>query len=123
MEIVFCLGIIALAAYMVRSAVMVWRDPHQARIEAGGWAKLGKHGAWAVTRGIAPFAAMFTCLALMTISFVGADAWPSARGPLEAAGTVLFILMLACWLVITSIAVFNRPRLFVPPYLRDKRRL
>ncbi|MFD4722322.1 hypothetical protein ACFWN8_29030 [Streptomyces sp. NPDC058431] len=70
-----------------------------------------------------PVAAMFTCLALMAISFIGADAWGTGRGPLEAAGTVFFILMLACWLVIASIAAFNRPRLLVPPYLRDRRRL
>ncbi|MET7322469.1 hypothetical protein [Streptomyces sp. NPDC005549] len=123
MGILVCLGLIILAAYMVRNAVMVWRDPHRARAEADGWDKLGKRGAWAVTRGIVPVAAMFSCLALMAISLIGADAWATGRGPLETAGTVFFLLMLACWLVIVSVAAFNRPRSLVPPYLRDKRRL
>ncbi|MEV5463117.1 hypothetical protein [Streptomyces sp. NPDC002788] len=123
MGIVVCVGFITLAGYMVRSAVMVWRDPHRARAEADGWDRLGKRGAWAVTRGIVPVAAMFTCLALMMISALGAETWSTVRGPLETSGTVFFILMLACWVVIASIAVFNRPRFLVPPYLRDRRRL
>lgn len=118
-----CVGFITLAGYMVRSAVMVWRDPHQARAEADGWDRLGKRGAWAVTRGIVPVAAMFTSLALMLISALGAETWSTVRGPLEASGAVFLILMLACWPVIASIAVFNRPRFLIPPYLRDRRRL
>ncbi|GAP50764.1 hypothetical protein [Streptomyces azureus] len=123
MGIVVGVGFITLAGYMVRSAVMVWRDPHRARAQADGWNRLGRRGAWAVTRGIVPVAAMFTCLALMMISALGADTWSTVRGPLETTGTVFFILMLACWVVIASIAVFNRPRFLVPPYLRDRRRL
>ncbi|WNZ08992.1 hypothetical protein [Streptomyces sp. 11x1] len=102
---------------------MVWHDPHRARTEADGWDRLGKRGAWAVTRGIVPVAAMFTCVALMMLSALGADTWGAVRGPLETTGTVFFILMLVCWVVIASTAVFNRPRFLIPPYLRDRRRL
>ncbi|MEV6795628.1 hypothetical protein AB0M87_27380 [Streptomyces sp. NPDC051320] len=123
MNIVVCVGFVALAAYVVRSAVTVWRDPRRARTEADGLKRLGKRGAWAVTRGIVPVAAMFTCLALIVISFLGAETWSAVHGPLETSGTVLFLLMLVCWLVLASIAVFNRPRFLVPPYLRDRRRL
>jgi hypothetical protein len=59
----------------------------------------------------------------MVISFLGAEAWGTVRGALETVGTVFFILMLVCWVVIASIAVFNRPRFLVPPYLRDRRRM
>ncbi|GHG18712.1 hypothetical protein GCM10018777_36150 [Streptomyces albogriseolus] len=123
MAILFCLAITALAAYMVRRAVVVWRDPREARNEADGWGKLGTHGAWAVTRGIVPLAGVFVCVALMTLSSVGAEAWGAGRGPLETAGAVFLAVMLVCWLVLLSIAVLNRPRFVVPPYLRRRRRL
>ncbi|MFB7224395.1 hypothetical protein [Streptomyces sp. NPDC056227] len=76
-----------------------------------------------VIRGFVPVAAMFSCLAFMMIMEVAADALSPVRGPLATAGGVFLVVMLACWLVIASIAVFNRPRFLVPPHLRDKRRL
>ncbi|MFC7818602.1 MULTISPECIES: hypothetical protein [unclassified Streptomyces] len=123
MGIVVCVGFATLAGYMVRSAAMVWRDPRRARTEAAGWDKLGKRGAWAVTRGIVPVAGMFTCLAVMTISFLGAESWGTVRGALETVGTVFFVVMLICLVATASVAVFNRPGFLVPPYLRDRRRL
>ncbi|MGW1092844.1 hypothetical protein ACWD4L_43240 [Streptomyces sp. NPDC002596] len=76
-----------------------------------------------VIRGFVPVAAMFSCLAFMMITEVAADALSPVRGPLATAGGVFLVVMLACWLVIASIAVFTRPRFLVPPHLRDKRRL
>lgn len=123
MGIVLVLGLAALAGYMIRSAVLVWRDPCRARSEAAGWAKLGKRGAWAVTRGIVPVAAMFVCLAGMMVCFLGAESRGGVGGPLETAGGAFFLLVLACWAAIVSIAVFNRPKFLVPSYLRDRRSL
>ncbi|MEU9013428.1 hypothetical protein AB0D12_27440 [Streptomyces sp. NPDC048479] len=94
-----------------------------ARSEAETWQRLGDRGAWAVTRGVVAVASFFGCLALMVITAIVADSREELYGPLSAASSVFLAMMLGCGLVLTCIAIFNRPRFLVPPYLRDKRRL
>jgi hypothetical protein len=122
MGVLVCILLIGVAGNIVWSAVRVWGDPRQARTEARKWDRLGERGAWAVTRSIVAVAAMFVCIALMVTASAAADALVNLHGPLQEASSAFLVMMLACWLVIASIAIFNRPRFLVPPHLRDKRR-
>ncbi|REH18404.1 MULTISPECIES: hypothetical protein [unclassified Streptomyces] len=123
MGILVVIVLLSLAGYMSRSAVLVWRDPCRARAEAVGWDKLGERQGWAITRGIVPVTVMFACLALMALTLTAAEICDTARGLLEAAGGVFFVLMLVSLIGLLSIAVFNRPQFLVPPYLRGRRGL
>ncbi|MEV6408946.1 hypothetical protein AB0M58_39440 [Streptomyces bobili] len=121
-SVLVCLLLVGLATHTAWSAVLVWRDPRRAQEEARQWDRLGKHGAWAVTRGLVAMAASFACLALMMITYLAAEVFGQLRDSLVAVSGVFLCAMLACWLVILMIALINRPRCLIPPHLRAQRR-
>ncbi|MER6956682.1 hypothetical protein [Streptomyces sp. NPDC000618] len=120
-------GLIALAVRYVRLAVRVWREPERAPDTAQSLSiRIGIGGGWVLTRGVVVLAAHWVFLAIAMIAATVGEGASGAGRPAEpwlvialsgAAGVLL------CWLLIVPIAMFNRPRFLVVPYLRDRRRL
>ncbi|MEV1066905.1 hypothetical protein [Streptomyces sp. NPDC050263] len=120
-------GLLALAVRYVWLAVRVWREPERAPDAALSLStRIGIGGGWALTRGVVVLAAHWV---FMAIAVIAATVGEGASGDGRPAEPWMVIALsgaagvLSCWLLMVPIAIFNRPRFLVVPYLRDRRRL
>ncbi|WP_159039603.1 hypothetical protein [Streptomyces sp. TP-A0356] len=115
--------LVALAVRYVVVAVRLWRHPERASEAARSFSVRGAPG-WVITRGIVVVAAHFVLMAIAVIAL--GTAVTQTQKPAEPWWAISLVAgggVILCWLLITLIGVFNRPRFLVVPYLRDKRRL
>lgn len=117
--------VVVLPVRYVWIAIRVWRDPTRAVDAASSFSVRGAPG-WVLTRGVAVVATQFVFMGVFVATAPLAARVGRAQKHAEPWWAISLVAgagVLLCWLLITLIGIFNRPRFLVVPYLRDRRRL
>lgn len=105
------------AIFTVRWAVRAWRDPQYFRLKVSFFGPFNEDMLHGLSRGLAPFAASMTALALALPFLLISMVAPRNHG-FAVIGLSLVLVFVAGVALQVAVAGFNRPKWCVPPYLR-----